>query len=229
MHHLPAYSQTIEEPVDPPMTERCEEVISMLEIGLSVEAASQAVREMSLDDATRACLDAQELPEAMVAAIKGAPPPATPIDTPTVTPPRQSSDAEHSAPDSSVGFSPAPTTSTTVERWRSPRDGVDRQALRQLYSLPDPATAVGLSGFVGFGAGHFYSGRPDRGFVFLGLQAALLGGMVGTASNATTGIDGGASPAPWLLGAGWLLVRSVDVVLAPGSARASALEQLDAR
>ena len=43
-------------------------------------------------------------------------------------------------------------------------------ALRLYASLPDPGAATALSGFLGFGSGHFYAGEPEGGYTHLSLQ-----------------------------------------------------------
>ncbi len=55
--------------------------------------------------------------------------------------------------------------------------------------LPDPATAMLQSTLLGFGAGHFYSGRTERGLVHMGLQVAGLG-LSGLGTTLVNGAQG---------------------------------------
>lgn len=98
--------------------------------------------------------------------------------------------------------------------------------------LPSPGTAAALSGFIGFGAGHFYSQRPGVGAIFAVVETAGLGLIVGGyASQASASGDFGgdgvqrAQTGATLAVAGWAtsaVSRGIDSGVASTSARKTA-------
>jgi hypothetical protein len=70
---------------------------------------------------------------------------------------------------------PPPTAAVSAEAdpaaWRKTQTDL----LRLERSVPDPATALLLSTFVGFGSGHRYAGDDEAADLHLGVQAAGLG------------------------------------------------------
>lgn len=74
---------------------------------------------------------------------------------------------------------PAPTTEIRTV-------GLTSAQMRSLMALeaeaPDPTTALLASAFVGFGAGHFYAGDPQRGAIHAGIQGSgvlfFVGGLL---------------------------------------------------
>ena len=117
-------------------------------------------------------------------------------------------------------------------------DAGDLAALKRAYELPDPTTAAVLSGFLGFGSGHFYAKKPARGMPHLLLQT--LGGGLIVASQlqlarlSLTDPDQvltQANRAQGLVIAGSVVLsgsRIVDIWTAPTSARETALAWIDA-
>jgi hypothetical protein len=110
---------------------------------------------------------------------------------------------------------------------------------------PDERTALTLSTAIGFGAGHFYSRRPDAGMAFAGTQGLglLLGGVTlamfldeqadGPAVDTEEAQDAHARRLTSYFVVGSIGVsiafgsRVIDAASAPGSARAEALEVVD--
>jgi hypothetical protein len=93
------------------------------------------------------------------------------------------------------------------------------KAFADYASLPNPAAAAALSGFVGFGAGHFYAGDMSGGTAFLLLESAtLLGAGAGFAvddSQTQAGVIVGAAVAH-------VALRLIDVGSAPAAAHRAA-------
>ncbi len=201
----------------------CDEVAAMLDMGLPASAVVEGLKGDQMTPDEQACLrETADLPAEVVEWLDD---PAHGVKL---------EDLLESAAATNAGA--APTSAEPVRREAlnlyptPPPPPPDQVSLMMsgecgmpfiTTQLPEPAAAVALSGFIGFGAGHFYSGNRKAGAGLLLGQAAGIGV---TALSAET-----PNPTAALIAGGTVfgLARLIDVAAAPASAKGARRNHLD--
>ncbi len=180
----------------------CEDVTAMLAAGLSPAAVAATLREIEpvLPPAELDCLVARGAPEAVLAELRGrvraAPAPVA----------GGAEVADGPAPAGPARPPPGLRPDELAALWR-------REAARMEAQVPDGALAVGLALGPGFGAGHFYAGRPGAGAALLVVEAAAVGCLIAGSQ--------GSAPAAWV-GLGLILpAKLIELPTAAAAARAA--------
>lgn len=150
-------------------------------------------------------------------------PPAAPTPAAAALPP---------APAATPSVAPTPPASAPVAEPLATSDfaRLDRTlwAIAEVEAAaPRPGTALALSGLVGFGTGHFYSGDTTAGGIFAASQAAgLLVALGASAASPKTNASANTAYAGLLIfGASHV----VDMTMAPFTARKQAREMVRRR
>jgi hypothetical protein len=131
-------------------------------------------------------------------------------------PPKRAAPRSAAKPEESTAGPPSPPSYVPGPAFTA-RD-LDK-AFADYASLPNPAAAAALSGFVGFGAGHFYAGDMPGGTTFLLLESAAL-----LAAGAGFAVDDPQTQAGVIVGAAvaHVALRLIDVGSAPAAAHRAA-------
>lgn len=196
----------------PALALTCDEVLRMRKVGVPDDVVVATVSEGTFTAGDVECLRSAGVPQPLVDAarvrIQAGPAPAPPsvvekAPPAPVLPPLDARTAlEARAADAARQYRPAPAECSVP---------------MLLATLPDAGAAAALSGTLGFGAGHFYVGRPGAGVAHFIIQAVGVGLVVrGTLKD---------EPVPLGIGIGMASIgRIVDATTAPKAAHVRAAE-----
>ncbi len=188
----------------------CDDVTSLLAIGLPVEAVVEAVADDTLTAEAAAC----------VLAVPGLP-------EPVATWAREHSVDADPVLDPQPEPNPEPNPEPRAEPWKPNAHPYTDPVVRPpsipltgpcglpylMTELPTTGAAVGLSGFVGLGAGHFYSGNNKAGAAFAFAELWGVGVLAASpyAASPRNALVAGAAV--------FSVARMLDVATAPASAQ----------
>lgn len=149
----------------------CDEVRSMVAIGLPEQAITEAMQMIELAPEELACLEQAGLSEALLQAAEAR----------VVTPPPQAAEVSVEAPEPEPSPAPPPPGAVTgpvpavPERFLLASTTPTCMPAHLLLTTPDPGAAALLSSTVGFGAGSFYAKQPGMGMLAAAPQVLGLG------------------------------------------------------
>lgn len=149
----------------------CDEVRSMVAIGLPEQAITEAMQMMELAPEELACLEQAGLSEALLQAAEAR----------VVTPPPQAAEVSVEAPEPEPSPALPPPGAVTgpvppvPERFLLASTTPTCMPAHLLLTTPDPGAAALLSGAVGFGAGNFYARQPGMGMLAAAPQLVGVG------------------------------------------------------
>ena len=226
------------EPTGPARAEvDCAEVVSLAGMGLPTSAVLDAVEGLWITEDTVACLQAAELSEELIS-----------WASQRITEQEQEQEQERKAAERAARVQaeqdaqPAPEIDPLIQAQRD-RDRARASSLGPaamsacLEQGPSPGQAMVLSGFLGFGAGHYAAGNTRRGVTYSVLQVAgtvtAVASLLGT-QEAILGADDpvrtaevGVAVFGIAMGA-IVAIRITDTVTAGASAREARRELFEA-
>ena len=195
----------------------CQELKDMSGVGIPGASIVEAVEGTFITEETRICIAESSLPtEVRAWALAAENPP--PVVAPEI----------EIAPDNPPEETPEEKAARELREAKAARDWARQKTEQQNHCemLPNPGTAAILSLILGYGAGHFYSEQPERGWRFVAGHALVNGVMFGGLAimyGGAADLDADQIAAGNLVilsaATAGLILHAADAAMAPESAR----------